>query len=72
MVPARTPARPMRGLTIVPADCSYYFGGCAGPGEMVCEFTDDAGICVGEGFQPVVGTCDGVSTLSEISCSAVA
>ena len=58
------------GPPVRPADCSYYYGSCAGPRELSCELGDTGGICVGEGYAPVVVTCDGRASYTEAWCGA--
>ena len=56
------------GPKIWPAGCDYYYGTCAGKQEFSCEFGDSSGICVGEGYAPVVVTCDGDVSYTEVPC----
>lgn len=69
----RTPYRHARASAprgpIRLAGCSYYYGTCAGHRELSCEFGDTSGICVGEGYAPVVVTCDGDVSYTEAQCS---
>lgn len=49
------PRAPRPGEAMVRAASGYTYGQCAGPGEMSCELDDSGhGICVGEGWAPVV------------------
>jgi hypothetical protein len=62
------PSRTVRSRLIAPASCGYTYGACAGEGETVCEFTDNAGICVGSGWAPYVVNCGGHLELGEAWC----
>ena len=66
----QTPQSPDPNAAMIhSAGCSYYYGACAGHTELSCEFGDSSGICVGEGYAPVVVTCDGDVSYTEAQCA---